>query len=46
MGNKIFDQDEVIEDPEINLFFWALLFNRIETAKIFWKIGKVFEKLY
>ena len=27
--------------PEVNLFLWALLLNRTETAKIFWKIGEV-----
>lgn len=28
-----------------NLFFWSLLFNRIEIAKIFWKMGDVTNKL-
>lgn len=30
--------------PEMNLFLWSLLMNRIEMAKVFWKIGQV--KLY
>ena len=30
-----------VENTEINLFVWAILLNRIEIAKIFWKIGKV-----
>ena len=30
-----------VENPEINLFFWALVLNRIELAKIFLRIGKV-----
>ena len=33
--------DDSKNEPEINLFVWALLLNRIELAKIFWKIGKV-----
>jgi hypothetical protein len=24
-----------------NLFFWAILHNRIEIAKIFWRVGRV-----
>jgi hypothetical protein len=24
-----------------NLFLWALLHNRVEMAKIFWRIGRV-----
>ena len=32
---------EKVENTEINLFVWAILLNRIEIAKIFWKIGKV-----
>lgn len=27
--------------PVQNLFFWCLLFDRIEIAKIFWKMGDV-----
>ena len=32
---------ELVMNPAKNLFVWALLLNRIETAKIFWKIGEV-----
>ena len=35
LNNKIFN------NPEVNLFFWCILSNRIEIAKIFWKLGKV-----
>ena len=28
-------------DPERNLFYWSILSNRIEIAKIFWLLGKV-----
>jgi len=27
--------------PELNLFIWSLLLNRIELAKYFWRIGSV-----
>jgi hypothetical protein len=30
-----------VEYPAQNLFLWAILYNRIETAKIFWRIGQV-----
>lgn len=30
-----------VEYPEKNLFVWAILMNRFEIAKIFWKIGDV-----
>lgn len=33
-----------ITDAEMNLFLWAILSNRIEIAKIFWRLGKVFTK--
>ena len=37
-----FDQvDEKFTNPEVNIFFWCILSNRIEIAKIFWKLGKV-----
>ena len=38
--------DDSKNEPEINLFVWALLLNRIELAKIFWKIGKVNKNIY
>ena len=30
-----------MQHAEMNLFLWALLLNRIEIAKIFWKLGEV-----
>jgi hypothetical protein len=33
--------NEFVEEPEMYLFFWCILTNRIEIAKIFWKLGKV-----
>lgn len=30
-----------VGDPEINLFFYCILTNRVEVAKTFWKIGRV-----
>lgn len=30
-----------LQEPELNLFFWAVLSNRLEIAKIFWRLGKV-----
>lgn len=30
-----------VKEPEFNLFLWAVLSNRIEIAKIFWRLGKV-----
>ena len=40
--------NEKINNPEENLFFCCILTGRIETAKIFWKYGKVklFFKLF
>jgi hypothetical protein len=32
--------NERVPYPEKNLFVWALLMNRIEIAKIFWRIGR------
>lgn len=29
-------------NEEFNLFLWAVLTNRIEIAKIFWRLGKVY----
>ncbi len=37
-----FSKINFIEDPEFYLFFWCILTNRLETAKLFWKLGKVF----
>jgi hypothetical protein len=34
-----------IEDPDMNLFVWAVLMNRIEIAKIFWRIGDVIKRI-
>jgi hypothetical protein len=31
----------IAKNPEMYLFFWCILSNRIQLAKIFWKIGKV-----
>ena len=28
-------------EPELNLFLWCILSNRIEIAKIFWRLGNV-----
>jgi hypothetical protein len=30
-----------LQEPELNLFFWAVFSNRCEIAKIFWRLGKV-----
>ena len=35
---KFYDVDN---EPELNLFYWCVFSNRIEIAKIFWKMGKV-----
>ncbi len=32
------------KNPEMNLFFWCILSNRLEIAKTFWRLGKV--KIY
>ena len=32
-------------DVEMNLFFWCILSNRIELAKLFWKMGKVIKNI-
>lgn len=32
---------EEVKSPLQNLFLWALLHNRTEIAKIFWRIGEV-----
>ena len=31
---------EKVDFPENNLFVWALLYNRFDLAKIFWKTGE------
>ena len=33
--------DSQNNEPEQNLFYWCILSNRIEIAKLFWKLGKV-----
>jgi len=39
--SRLFSSSTSLEDNELRLFFWALLTNRIEIAKIFWRLGKV-----
>ncbi len=36
---KFWENDE--KDPIKNFFYWSVLFNRCEFAKIFWKLGNV-----
>ena len=36
-----FDKAHSIINPEMNLFYWSVLTNRFEIAKIFWRLGKV-----
>ena len=40
--------DPINNEPEMNLFYWCVFSNRIEIAKLFWKIGKVYyySKIY
>jgi hypothetical protein len=38
---KFWEIDEKSKDPIRNLFYWSVLFNRLEIAKIFWRLGKV-----
>ena len=38
---KFWDEKDLTTDPTRNLFYWAILSNRIEIAKIFWQLGKV-----
>jgi hypothetical protein len=33
--------DTITKNPLINLFVWAILMNRIELAKLFWKLTDV-----
>jgi hypothetical protein len=35
-----------VEHPAQNLFFWALVLNRVEIAKVFWQVGKVKNLLF
>ena len=35
------DIPEELLNQELNLLVWALFFNKIEIAKIFWRIGEV-----
>ena len=30
-----------LKNPEMNLFYWCILSNRLEIAKTFWILGKV-----
>ena len=41
---KSFNETENVIEPEMNLFYWSVLTNRIEIAKIFWRLGKVIFK--
>lgn len=41
-SNLILPYGQTVPEIEFNLFLWALLSNRIEIAKIFWTLGKVF----
>lgn len=36
---KEHSNDITVSYPELNLFIWSLLLNRIELAKYFWRIG-------
>ena len=36
-----FEKNGTVNDPEMNLFYWSVLSNRFEIAKIFWRLGKV-----
>ncbi len=38
---KLFDSSTSAQNAEMYLFYWCVLANKIETAKIFWKKGKV-----
>ena len=42
--NEMTKDNQTMKHPEMNLFFWALLSCRFETAKIFWKMGEVTNK--
>jgi hypothetical protein len=33
--------EKLVKEPELNLFLWAVLSNRIDIAKTFWRLGKV-----
>ncbi len=35
------EMKHIPSDPEIDLFYWCILSNRTEIAKIFWGLGKV-----
>lgn len=34
-------EDKIINEPELNLFLWAIIAHRVEIAKLFWRLGKV-----
>jgi hypothetical protein len=38
---ETFIEQTNINNPEMNLFFWCILSNRLEIAKTFWRLGKV-----
>jgi hypothetical protein len=38
---ETFTEKTNINNPEMNLFFWCVLSNRLEIAKTFWRLGKV-----
>jgi hypothetical protein len=44
MNFKFWDASN--NEPELNLFYWCIFSNRLEIAKIFWKIGKVYFFFY
>ena len=33
--------EHIPSDPKMKLFYWCILSNRTEIAKIFWRLGKV-----
>ena len=33
--------EKSIANPEMNIFYWCILSNRLEIAKTFWLLGKV-----
>jgi hypothetical protein len=38
---ETFNDQSDFKNPEMNLFFWCILSNRLEIAKTFWRLGKV-----
>lgn len=43
LPDRFYQSSEDKCDAELNLFLWAILSNRIEIAKIFWRLGKVYK---